>query len=181
MVLYSLKTMVNLAEFLDFDSDGCCVIGEPGTLRTAAILAYRDKRNAPIDTWNVTPSDLLTVRATGGNPNVLYIDGAGEETGTLTVFQKSFFNKILTALDCRNITGSVPDLRERTNGRLLFDKVKMLIIDNADNLKLCLLREALYIGQDLKISIVLVGANHLENVIKRNEDLKPYFYRFYRF
>jgi len=94
-----------------------------------------------------------------------------------------FFALILESLSfpISTTSGSLADLRRQVLSLLDESKVKMLIIDEANFLKLKTYSEVRRIYDKLNISIVLVGTDRLDAVIKRDEQVHDRFRTCYRF
>lgn len=65
------------------------------------------------------------------------------------------------------IKGTVAEIRERTRRVLKGCGVEMLIINEADRLKPNTFRDVRDIGENLGITVVLVGTDRLDAVIKK--------------
>ncbi|MGF1987931.1 MAG: TniB family NTP-binding protein [Nostoc sp. ZfuVER08] len=86
---------------------------------------------------------------------------------------RELFIKILKALN-KPSNGTIADLRERTLDSLEIHQVEMLIIDEANHLKLETFSDVRHIYDDdnLKISVLLVGTtSRLLAVVKRDEQV----------
>ena len=98
---------------------------------------------------------------------VVYIQ-VGKNCGS-----RDFFIKILKALN-KPSNGTISDLRERTLDSLAIHQVEMLIIDEANHLKLETFSDVRHIYDDdeLKISVLLVGTtSRLLAIVKRDEQV----------
>lgn len=106
---------------------------------------------------------------------VLYLQAPGDcSTGEL-------LGLILELLKYGATTGKVTELRKRVQRVLKESKVEMITIDEANFLKLSTFSEIARIYDLLKISIILVGTDGLDNLIKRNEYIHDRFVECYRF
>ena len=106
---------------------------------------------------------------------VLYLQAPGDcSSGELLVL-------ILELLKYGATTGKTIDLRKRVLRVLKESQVEMLIIDEANFLKLSTFSEIARIYDLLKISIILVGTDGLDNLIKRNEYIHDRFIECFRF
>lgn len=74
---------------------------------------------------------------------------------------------ILEALNVPLKGGPLKDLRSRVRGNIKGYGVKLLIIDDADQLKLGALVEAAKLFEVLRIPIILAGTYHLDNLIQQ--------------
>lgn len=86
---------------------------------------------------------------------------------------RDFFIKTLKALN-KPSNGTISDLRERTLDSLAIHQVEMLIIDEANHLKLETFSDVRHIYDDdeLKISVLLVGTTkRLVTIVKRDEQV----------
>ena len=98
---------------------------------------------------------------------VVYIQ-VGKNCGS-----RDFFIKILKALN-KPSNGTISDLRERTLDSLAIHQVEMLIIDEANHLKLETFSDVRHIYDDdeLKLSVLLVGTtSRLLAIVKRDEQV----------
>lgn len=106
---------------------------------------------------------------------VLYLQVPGDcSTG-------EFLGLILELLKYGATTGKTTELRKRALRVLKESKVEMIIIDEANFLKLSTFSEIARLYDLLKISIILVGTDGLDNLIKRNEYIHDRFVECYRF
>ncbi|BAY29314.1 hypothetical protein NIES2107_11550 [Nostoc carneum NIES-2107] len=86
---------------------------------------------------------------------------------------RDLFTKILKALN-KPSNGTISDLRERTLDSLAIHQVEMLIIDEANHLKLETFSDVrhIYDDDDLRIAVLLVGTtSRLLAVVKRDEQV----------
>lgn len=77
--------------------------------------------------------------------------------------------------------GTVAEIRERSRRVLKNCHVETLIIDEADRLKPNTFKDVRDIGEELEISVVLVGTDRLDVVIKRDEQVYNRFRACHRF
>jgi DNA transposition AAA+ family ATPase len=106
---------------------------------------------------------------------VLYLQAPGDCTsGELLIL-------ILELLKYGATKGKITDLRRRVQRVLRESQVEMLIIDEANFLKLNTFSEIARIYDLLNISIILVGTDGLDNLIKRNEYIHDRFIECFRF
>ncbi|GJD16390.1 hypothetical protein RIVM261_013460 [Rivularia sp. IAM M-261] len=87
---------------------------------------------------------------------------------------------ILESLKYEATSGKLTDLRRRVLRLLKESKVEMLIIDEANFLKLNTFSEIARIYDLLKISIVLVGTDGLDNLIKKEPYIHDRFIECYK-
>ncbi|MEH2241373.1 TniB family NTP-binding protein [Nostoc sp.] len=87
---------------------------------------------------------------------------------------------ILESLKYDAISGKLTDLRRRVLRLIKESKVEMLIIDEANFLKLNTFNEIARIYNLLKIAIVLVGTDGLDNLIKKEPYIHDRFIECYR-
>lgn len=87
---------------------------------------------------------------------------------------------ILESLKYDATSGKLTDLRRRVLRLLKDSKVEMLVIDEANFLKLNTFSEIARIYDLLKISIVLVGTDGLDNLIKKEPYIHDRFIECYR-
>lgn len=105
---------------------------------------------------------------------VLYIQVPGDcSTGELLTL-------ILESLQYDATSGKLSDLRRRVLRLLKESKVEILIIDEANCLKINTFSEIARIYDLLKISIVLVGTNGLDNLVKKEPYIHDRFIECYR-
>ncbi|MGB3636503.1 MAG: TniB family NTP-binding protein [Rivularia sp. (in: cyanobacteria)] len=106
--------------------------------------------------------------------NVLYMQVPGDcSSGELLIL-------ILENLKYDATSGKLSDLRRRVLRLFKESKVEMLIIDEANFLKLNTFSEIARIYDLLKISIVLVGTDGLDNLIKKEPYIHDRFIECYR-
>lgn len=106
--------------------------------------------------------------------SVLYMQVPGDcSAGELLVL-------ILESLKYDATSGKLTDLRRRMQRLLKESKVEMLIIDEANFLKLNTFSEIARIYDLLKVSIVLVGTDGLDNLIKKEPYIHDRFIECYR-
>jgi DNA transposition AAA+ family ATPase len=106
---------------------------------------------------------------------VIYIQ-VPEECGA-----KELFGVILRYFNYQVAKGTVAELRDRTLQVLKGCQVEMLIIDEPDRFKSKTFAEVRDIFDKLKISVILVGTDRLDAVIKRDEQVYNRFRACYRF
>lgn len=141
----------------------CRVVGESRTGKTIACDAYRLRHKA--------------IQEVGKPPivPVAYIQ-VPPECGA-----KDLFKLIIEHLKYQMTKGTVAEIRDRTLRVLKGCRVEMLILDEADRLKPNTFREVRDIGEDLEISVVLVGTDRLNAVIKNDEQVHFRFIACHRF
>jgi hypothetical protein len=96
---------------------------------------------------------------------------------------RDLFIKILKALEHRATSGTITDLRERTLDTLELFEVQMLIIDEANHLKLETFSDVrhIYDEENLGLSVLLVGTtNRLIRVVERDEQVENRFLERYQ-
>ena len=105
---------------------------------------------------------------------VLYIQVPGDcPAGELLIL-------ILESLKYDATSGKLTDLRRRVQRLIKESQVQMLIIDEANFLKLNTFSEIARIYDLLRISIVLVGTDGLDNLIKKEPYIHARFIECYR-
>ena len=141
----------------------CRIVGESRTGKSTACEAYFF-RNKPI-------------QSTGKKPivPVVYIQPP-QKCGS-----KELFNEIIEFLKHRATRGTVADFRGRAVEVLKGCGVEMLIIDEADRLKPETFADVRDFYDKLAISVVLVGTDRLDAVIKRDEQVYNRFRACHRF
>jgi hypothetical protein len=77
--------------------------------------------------------------------------------------------------------GQATYLRKRTLDLLKASKVEMILFDEANLMKINALGELARIFNQLKISIILVGTEELDNLVKRKQYIHDRFMECYRF
>ncbi|MGB3207606.1 MAG: TniB family NTP-binding protein [Crinalium sp.] len=87
---------------------------------------------------------------------------------------KEFFKEVIECLKYRAVKGVISDFRDRVKEILTGCQVEMLIIDEADRLKPETFPEVRDI-RDLGITVVLVGTDRLNTVIKHDEQVHDRF------
>jgi DNA transposition AAA+ family ATPase len=141
------------------------VIGDSRTGKTLACDAYHLKFAT-----KTTSSDAPIVP-------VIYWH-ATTETG-----QRELFVGLLEHLKYRVVSGTISDLRERTYRLLKTCQVEMIILDEAHRFRPKTFSEIRDIFDLLNISVVLVGTDRLDAVVRRDEQVYNRFmacHRFYR-
>ncbi|BAS55899.1 MULTISPECIES: TniB family NTP-binding protein [Leptolyngbya] len=141
----------------------CRVVGESRTGKTLACDAYR-LRHKPTQQAGKPPI-----------VPVVYIQ-VPQECGS-----KELFQIIIEHLKYQMVKGTVAEIRERTMRVLKGCGVEMLIIDEADRLKPKTFADVRDIFDKLEISVVLVGTDRLDAVIKRDEQVYNRFRACHRF
>lgn len=144
----------------------CRVIGEERTGKTFACNAYRLKYapNQPNGNAPIVP--------------VIYWH-ATTQTG-----QRELFVGLLEHLKYRITRGTIAELRERVYRLLKVCGVEMIILDEAHRLRPKTLSEIRDLFDLLGISVVLVGTDRLDAVVRRDEQVHNRFmacHRFHRF
>jgi DNA transposition AAA+ family ATPase len=91
------------------------------------------------------------------------------------------FRVIIEHLKYKMVKGTVAEIRSRTLQVLKRCGVEMLIIDEADRLKPKTFADVRDIFDRLQISVVLVGTDRLDTVIKKDEQVYNRFRACYRF
>ncbi|NEO28570.1 MAG: AAA family ATPase, partial [Kamptonema sp. SIO4C4] len=141
----------------------CRVVGESRTGKTVACDAYR-LRHKPIEEVGKPPI-----------VPVIYIQPPQECTA------RELFRTIIEYLKYKMEKGTVGEIRSRTFRVLQRCQVEMLIIDEADRLKPKTFADVRDIFDHLGLSVVLVGTDRLDVVIKRDEQVHNRFRASYRF
>lgn len=144
----------------------CRVIGDSRTGKTFACNGYRLKYapNQPNGDAPIVP--------------VIYWH-ATTETG-----QRELFVGLLEHLKYRVTNGTISDLRERVYRLLKVCQVEMIILDEAHRFRPKTFSEIRDIFDLLNISVVLVGTDRLDTVVRRDEQVHNRFmacHRFHRF
>lgn len=142
----------------------CCrIIGESRTGKTMACNAYR-LRHKPIQQMGKPP--IVPVAYIPADPDCS---------------SKDLFRLIIEHLKYQMTKGTVAEIRERTRRVMKTCGVETLIIDEADRLKPNTFRDVRDIGEELEISVVLVGTDRLDAVMKRDEQVYNRFRACHRF
>jgi DNA transposition AAA+ family ATPase len=161
-----LEQVRKLHEWLEgkrYARQSCRVVGESRTGKTIASDAYR-LRHKP--------------KQEPGRPPivpVVYIQ-VPQECGS-----KELFRLIIEELKYQMTKGTVAEIRDRTFRVLKGCGVEVLIIDEADRLKPKTFADVRDIFDKLEISVVLVGTDRLDAVIKRDEQVYNRFRACHRF
>lgn len=142
---------------------GCRVIGDSRTGKTLACDAYRLKFAAQTVSGDVPIVPVIYWHAT-------------TETG-----QRELFLGLLEHLKYRVVSGTISDLRERTYRLLKTCQVEMLILDEAHRFRPKTFSEIRDIFDLLNISVVLVGTDRLDAVVRRDEQVHNRFMACHRF
>nr|WP_290226749.1 TniB family NTP-binding protein [Trichocoleus desertorum] len=161
-----LEQVINLHEWLEgkrHARQSCRVVGESRTGKTIACDAYR-LRHKP--------------KQEPGRPPivpVVYIQAPQECSS------KELFRLLIEELKYQMTKGTVAEIRDRAFRVLKGCGVEVLIIDEADRLKPKTFADVRDIFDKLEISVVLVGTDRLDAVIKRDEQVYNRFRACHRF
>jgi DNA transposition AAA+ family ATPase len=139
------------------------IVGESRTGKTVACDAYR-LRHRPAREIGQAPAIPL-----------LYIQPPQECS------PKDLFISIITGLRYQITKGTVSDLRSRTYQLLQICKVEMLLIDEADRIKARTFADVRDLYDRLNLSVVLIGTERLNAVIKKDEQVYNRFRASYQF
>ena len=141
----------------------CRVVGESRTGKTIACEAYklRHKPKQEIGKPPIVP--VINIQPP-------------QECGS-----RDLFTLIIEHLKYKAVKGTVGETRNRTLKILERCQVEMLIIDEADRLKPKTFADVRDIFDNLGISVVLVGTDRLDAVIKRDEQVHNRFRACHRF
>lgn len=141
----------------------CRVIGDSRTGKTIACDAYRLK--------------YASQTANGDAPivPVMYLH-APAESGP-----RELFVGLLNYLQYRITRGTISDLRDRVYRLLKTCQVEMIIVDEAHRLRPKTFSEIRDIFDLLNISVVLVGTDRLDAVVRRDEQVYNRFMACHRF
>jgi DNA transposition AAA+ family ATPase len=141
----------------------CRVVGDSRTGKTVACNAYRHKHNDQ--------------RTNGEAPivPVMYLH-APTESGP-----RELFVGLLDYLQYRITRGTISDLRDRVYRLLKTCQVEMIILDEAHRLRPKTFSELRDIFDLLNISVVLVGTDRLDAVVRRDEQVHNRFMACHRF
>lgn len=167
--IVELKAVQQFHQWLDDKRQcrqACRVIGDSRTGKTFACDAYRLKYAPHLSNGDAPMMPVLYWHAT-------------TETG-----QRDFFVGLLERLKYRVTNGTISDLRERVYRLLKVCQVEMIILDEAHRLRSKTLSEIRDIFDLLGISVVLVGTDRLDAVVRRDEQVHHRFmscHRFHRF
>jgi DNA transposition AAA+ family ATPase len=141
----------------------CRVVGESRTGKTIACNSYKLRHK---------PTQEI------GKPPIVPIVNIQppQECGS-----KDLFTLIIENLKYKIVKGTVGEIRDRTLKVLQGCQVEMLIIDEADRLKPKTFADVRDIFDNLGISVVLVGTDRLDAVVKRDEQVHNRFRACHRF
>jgi DNA transposition AAA+ family ATPase len=141
----------------------CRVVGDSRTGKTVACNAYRYKHSEP--------------RSSGESAfvPVMYLH-APTESGP-----RELFVGLLEYLQYRITRGTIADLRERVYRLLKTCQVEMIILDEAHRMRPKTFSELRDIFDLLNISVVLVGTDRLDAVVRRDEQVYNRFMACHRF
>jgi hypothetical protein len=158
--IVTLGHVQNFHEWLDEKRKArrsCRLIGESRTGKTVACEAYffRNKPKQKDNQAPVVPVIYIMIPPKAG--------------------PKEIFTSIIKALNYKANKGSIADLRSRTWEVLKSCQVEMLMIDEADRIKLDAFPDVRDINDGLGISIVLIGTDRLDAVIRRDEQVQNRF------
>lgn len=141
----------------------CRVIGDSRTGKTVACDSYRHKH-----AQQPNPGDAPIVP-------VIYLH-APTESGPREVFVA-----LLEYLQYRITKGTIAEVRERVYHLLKICQVEMIILDEAHRLRPKTFSEIRDIFDLLHISVVLVGTDRLDAVVRRDEQVYNRFMACHRF
>lgn len=141
----------------------CRLVGESRTGKTVACEAYT-LRNKPKQEGKQAPT-----------VPVVYIMPPAK------CGSKDLFKEIIEYLRYKAVKGTVSEFRSRAMEVLKGCEVEMIIIDEADRLKPDIFPDVRDINDKLEISVVLVGTDRLDAVIKRDEQVYNRFRSHRRF
>ncbi|QDZ39257.1 AAA family ATPase [Euhalothece natronophila Z-M001] len=164
--LVQLEQVKKLHDWLEgkrHSRQSCRVVGESRTGKTMSCNAYR-LRHKPTQEVGKPPS-----------VPVVYIQPPQECPA------RELFRTIIEHLKYKMVKGTVGEIRSRSLQVLKRCGVEMLIIDEADRLKPKTFADVRDIFDQLGISVVLVETDHLDTVIKRDEQVYNRFRACYRF
>jgi DNA transposition AAA+ family ATPase len=141
----------------------CRVVGDSRTGKTVACNAYRHKHSEP--------------RSSGESAfvPVMYLH-APTESGP-----RELFVGLLEYLQYRITRGTIADLRDRVYRLLKTCQVEMIILDEAHRMRPKTFSELRDIYDLLNISVVLVGTDRLDAVVRRDEQVYNRFMPCHRF
>lgn len=161
--LEQVKLLHNWLENKRNSRQPCRIVGESRTGKTVACDAYR-LRHKP-------------KQETGKPPTVpvIYIQPP-QECGS-----RELFGTIIEYLRYQMPKGTIADLRDRTYRILAGCSVEMLLIDEADRLKPKTFADVRDFSDRLGISVVLVGTDRLDVLVKRDEQVYNRFRACYQF
>jgi DNA transposition AAA+ family ATPase len=141
----------------------CRVIGDSRTGKTIACDAYRLKYARQTTSGDAPIVPVIYWHAT-------------TETG-----QRELFVGLLEHLKYRITNGTISDLRERVYRLLRTCQVEMIILDEAHRFRSKTFSEIRDIFDLLGISVVLVGTDRLDVVVRRDEQVHNRFMTCHRF
>lgn len=161
--LQQLKHLHNWLEGKRKSRQSCRVVGESRTGKTMACEAYklRHKPKQEIGKPPIVP--VINIQPP-------------QECGS-----RDLFALIIEHLKYKVAKGTVGEIRNRTLKVLERCQVEMLIIDEADRLKPKTFADVRDIFDNLGISVVLVGTDRLDAVVKRDEQVHNRFRACHRF
>jgi hypothetical protein len=151
--LEQVKKLHDWLEGKRHSRQSCRVVGESRTGKTMSCNTYR-LRHQPIQEVGKPPI-----------VPVVYIQPPQECPA------RELFRTIIEHLKYKMVKGTIGEIRSRTFQVLKRCGVEMLIIDEADRLKPKTFADVRDIFDLLGISVVLVGTQRLDNVIKNDEQV----------
>ena len=161
-----LEAMQQFHTWLDGKRRGrhaCRVIGDSRTGKTIACDVYR--LSAP------------PLRLHGEIPVVPVIYWHAPTEASL----RELFDGLLAYLDYRVTTGTLAEIRERVYRLLKLCQVELILIDEAHRLSQKTLSEVRDLFERLQISVVLIGTDRLDAVLRRDEQVLRRFMACHRF
>lgn len=158
----ALEHLKDLHEWLDGKRKlrrSCRILGESRTGKTVACEAYVKKTQQSKKPQERQTKNKIPIKS------VIMIMPP-QKCGS-----KEFFLEIIESLEFRADKGTIAQFRSRAIDALKECQVEMLIIDEADRLKPETFAEVRDISDKLEISVVLVGTDRLDAVVKRDEQV----------
>lgn len=141
----------------------CRIIGDSRTGKTVACDTYRLKNGSK--------------QPNGDAPLVPVIYWCAPIESGL----RDLFVGLLEYLQYRVTRGTLAELRARVYRLLQVCQVEMIIVDEAHRLRPKTFSEACDVFEELKISVVLVGTDRLDAVVRRDEQVHGRFMAAHRF
>jgi len=164
--IFPLQQVKHLHDWLEGkrkSRQSCRIVGESRTGKTIACEAYKLRHKPKQEMGKPPIVPVINIQPP-------------QECGS-----RDLFALIIEHLKYKVVKGTVGEIRNRTLKVLERCQVEMLIIDEADRLKPKTFADVRDIFDNLGISVVLVGTDRLDAVVKRDEQVHNRFRACHRF
>ncbi len=163
VLLQQVEHLHNWLEGKRKSRQSCRIVGESRTGKTIACESYKLRHKPKQETGKPPIVPVINIQPP-------------QECGS-----RDLFALIIEHLKYKVVKGTVGEIRNRTLKVLERCQVEMLIIDEADRLRPKTFADVRDIFDNLGISVVLVGTDRLDAVVKRDEQVHNRFRACHRF